>query len=238
MQIEYTEIDQEMTPLGLLVLRRYEAETGEIGYEILLDGGFLMASHGAHSEAAMANLAYQRLDYPRNGLRILVGGLGAGHTLRAALNLPGVEHVTVAEIGQKVVEWNRRYFSVVNGGAVNDPRVAIRIAPAQQVLEENQQAFDLLLLDVDNGPGWLAAPANAPLYESAGLRSAQAALRPGGVMAVWSPQPNPLFEQALAQVFPGFERIDTAALGRPLGEPGDTIYLGVVSTSIASRGTF
>jgi spermidine synthase len=225
MHLAYTEIDREVTPLGELVLRRYQADTGEIGYEILINDNFLMATHGAHSEAAMASLAQARLARPANELDVLVGGLGASHTLRAALDLPGVRRVVVAEIGAKVVEWNRRYFAAANGGAVDDPRVEIRLADVADVLRASPAGFDLLLLDVDNGPGWLAAPGNEALYEVGGVVSCRDALRPGGVLAVWSPQPNPRFRDTLARVFAPVEEYDTTRLGRPLGEPGDTVYL-------------
>jgi spermidine synthase len=98
--LTYTDIDHESTPIGRLTLRAYRANTGESGHEILLDGAFLMASHGSHSERAMANLAHRRLPVGACRLSALVGGLGAGHTLRAALDLPGVERVEVVEIGR------------------------------------------------------------------------------------------------------------------------------------------
>lgn len=227
MHIVYSEIDRDPTPLGELTLRRYEAETGEVGYEILLDGAFLVASHGAHSEVAMAALANERLHRPPRDLAVLVGGLGAGHTLRAALELPGVTRVVVAEIGAKVVEWNRRYFAEVNGRAVDDGRVEIRVADLADVLAASGGTFDLMLLDVDNGPGWLAAAGNAGLYEVGGVEACRAALCPGGVLAVWSPQPNPRFFQTLREVFPEAEEVDTTSIGKPLAEPGDTVYLAV-----------
>lgn len=227
MHIVYTEIDSEATPLGTLTLRRYEAETGETGYEILIDGNFLMASHGAHSEAGMAAMAHERLARPARDLRVLVGGLGAGHTLRAALDLPGVSEVVVAEIGAKVVDWNRKYFAAVNGDAVDDPRATLRIADLADVLRDSPGAFDLLLLDVDNGPGRLAAPGNADLYETSGVQTCRDALRSGGVLAVWSPQPNPIFFATLKRAFPAAEQIDTTALGKLVGEPGDTVYCAI-----------
>jgi len=219
--IEYREIDREETPLGELVLRRYRAATGEEGYEILIDGGFLMASHGSHAERAMAGLAHALLPSKPDNLTVLVGGLGAGHTLRAALDLPRVERVVVAEIGAGVVAWNRRYFAEANGRAVDDPRVEIRIADLAVVIAADPETFDLMLLDVDNGPGWLAAPANARLYTADGVSACREALRPGGVLAVWSPQPNPEFEATLREVFPTVEVETTSAPD----EPASTIYL-------------
>ena len=223
MEIDYREIDRELTPLGELVLRHYRAATGEEGYEILIDGAFLMASHGSHAERAMAGLAHARLDPGTGGLIVLVGGLGAGHTLRAALDLPRVERVIVAEIGAKVVEWNRRYFAEPNGRSVDDPRVEIRIADLADVIDANPETFDLMLLDVDNGPGWLAAPGNAGLYTSDGVTRCRRALRPGGVLAIWSPQPNPDFEATLRRIFP---TVDVETTHAP-DEPASTIYLAM-----------
>jgi len=222
-EIEYREVDRERTALGVLVLRRYQAETGETGYEILLDGAFLMASHGSHAERAMAGLAHRRLAPGSRGLAVLVGGLGAGHTLRAALDLPDVDRVVVAEIGAKVVDWNRRFFAEANGHAVDDPRVEVVIADLAAVIADRPGAFDLILLDVDNGPGWLAAPANAGLYTAEGITAWRRALRPHGALAVWSPQPNPDFEAVLRSVFPTVV-IETT---RSPTEPPSTIYLAM-----------
>lgn len=227
MHIDYQEIDRDTTPLGTLVLRRYRAETGETGYEIELDGSFLMASHGSHSERAMAAAARTRLGRPASDLRVLVGGLGAGHTLRAALDLAGVTRVVVAEIGAKVVDWNRRYFAEVNGNALSDPRVQIRIADLADVLAASPATYDLLLLDVDNGPGWLASQANRRLYEASGVACCRDSLRPGGVLAVWSPLPNPTFRTTLTQVFPHV----TAEQTHTQGEPASTIYLAALHES-------
>jgi spermidine synthase len=220
-QIEYHAIDHEETPLGTLTLQRYRAATGEEGYEILLDGAFLMASHGSHAERAMAQLAHHRLASAQGGLAVLIGGLGAGHTLRAALDLPKIERVLVAEIGAKVVDWNRRFFADANGYAVDDPRVDVRVADLAQVIDAHEAAFDLMLLDVDNGPGWLASAGNAGLYTVDGVSRCRRALRPDGVLAVWSPQPNPGFEATLRTAFQAVE-IETTS--EP-DEPPSTIYL-------------
>ncbi|MEE4271921.1 MAG: hypothetical protein V2I67_09610 [Thermoanaerobaculales bacterium] len=221
MEIEYEVVDRETTELGDLVLRRYRAETGEEGYEILVDDAFLMASHGSHSERAMAALAHQRLAADPDELTILVGGLGAGHTLRAALDLPEAARIVVAEIGAKVVEWNRRYFADANGQAIDDPRVEIVIDDLARVIDDSSGAFDLMLLDVDNGPGWLAAPGNAGLYGAGGVEACRRALAPGGVLAVWSPGPNPDFESTLRETFATVEIETTSSPD----EPSSTIYL-------------
>jgi spermidine synthase len=225
MKLVYTEVDREETSAGLLVLRRYDADAGEHGYEILLDGAFLMASHGCHSERAMAELARSRLPTASTHLTALVGGLGAGHTLRAALDLPGIHRVVVAEIGAKVVLWNRRYFAEFNGGAVDDPRVEVVVSDVLRVIAGTTEPFDLILLDVDNGPGWLATATNERLYGVRGLELCRRALEPGGVLAVWSPQTNASLEEALTDVFGAWNAADTTALAREAGEPPSVIYL-------------
>lgn len=219
-------IDRDPTPLGELTLERVETPAGEIGYQISIDRRYLMGSHGCHSERGMAPMAHERLRREARDLHVLVGGLGAGHTLRAALDLPGVTRVVVAEIGVKVAEWNRRYFAPFNGNAVDDARVTIRVADLADVLAGSPGGFDLLLLDVDNGPGWLAAEGNARLYEPWGVRACLDALRPGGVAAVWSPTRNPVFFETFRAVFPDAEELRTTDLAMESGESPDVIYVG------------
>ncbi len=231
MEIVTEEIDRDETPFGTLRLVRFETvpegehELAEHGYEIWIDDAFLMASHGFHSERAMARLAWQRLTPPRAGLRVLIGGLGAGHTLRAVLDLDGVERVVVAEISAKVVEWARTELAPFNGAAVADPRVTVEIGDVGAVLSRTAHAWDLVLLDVDNGPGWLATPGNVALYEKEGVADAIRSLRTGGVLAVWSPAANAVLEATLNAVAGGVQALDTAAEGRACQEPGSTIYL-------------
>ncbi len=227
MEITYVEIDHEDTPIGRLTLREYRADTGEAGYEILLNDAFLMASHGSHSERAMADLGHQLLPPEARDLSVLVGGLGAGHTLRAVLDLPRVTSVVVVEIGPKVVDWNRRYFADINGGAVDDPRVRVLCADLTDVIARSEEAHDLALLDVDNGPGWLASPSNARLYQPGGLAACRRALRRRGVLAIWSPQRNIEFERSLSRVFGNWTMKDTTSLSRSSGEPPSAIYLAL-----------
>jgi spermidine synthase len=225
MDIEYSEIDREETPLGRLVLRRYRSSTGETGYEISLDGSFLMASHGSHSERAMAGLAHRLLPPPYRDLQVLVGGLGAGHTLRAVLDLPGIARVDVAEIGAKVTGWNRRYFAEANGDAVDDPRVAVHVGDVLDLVRGRPDRYHLVLLDVDNGPGWLASPANSRLYQARGLSACAASLRPGGVLAIWSPDRNLALESALTAALGGWSREMTTDDHRRRREPPSVVYL-------------
>lgn len=234
MEIRYDVVEQEWTPLGRLDLRRFVAEGGEFGYEILIDGAFLMASHGSHSERAMARLAREWIPAERQEIAVLVGGLGAGHTLQEVLGLEGVSRVLVAEIGHRMVDWNRRYFAPFNGSAVDDPRVEVVVDDVARVVADHTEDFDMVLLDVDNGPGWLAAPDNAEIYCPKGLERCRQALREGGVLAIWSPSRNRALEGSLAEVFPGYEVVDTTSIGRELDEPGMIIYLAGSTPSNAS----
>lgn len=230
MRLETEVLDRDETPLGTLVLERYVAPDGTVGHQVSINGVFLMASHGCASERSLAPLAWSRLmdrqgALPDRGLVCLVGGLGAGHTLRAALDLPGVRRVTVVDIGARVFDWNRRFFAEANGEALDDPRVEAAVGDLHDLLPRWPGAFDLALLDVDNGPGWLAAPGNARLYRPEGIRRCREALRPGGVLAVWSPQRNPVFLESLRQVFPDAEEVVTTAFSRAAGEIADVVYL-------------
>jgi len=223
-------VETAPSPLGEVMLRRYETEAGESGYEIRLNGNFLMASHGNSSEKAMARLAWEMIEGPAEKLCVLVGGLGAGYTLQAALALPGVSRAVVVEISEKVVEWNRDYFSQMNGSAIDDARVEVCVEDLADHLIRNKGRYHLALLDVDNGPGWLAAQGNAGLYEVSGIEAARDALFPGGVLAVWSSDENEVFRSRLKKVFPHGRAVDTTAIGRDVSEPGDVIYLGLKET--------
>jgi spermidine synthase len=167
-------------PGGLeLILRERDGEF------VLWAGGYELMSSRVHgSEVALARIGCAGL--PR-GSRVLVGGLGMGFTLRAALDLlPHGASVTVAEISPAVVDWNRGCLAQLAGAPLADPRVEARVADVRDILAEARDAWDAVLLDVDNGPESVLLDGNDGLYGQAGLSSAYAALRPGGMLAVWS----------------------------------------------------
>jgi spermidine synthase len=131
--------------------------------------------------------------------RLLIGGLGLGYTLRAALDsLPGDAEVVVAELVPQVVEWNRGYLAHLAGEPLKDPRVEVRVTDVAVPLRE-PAAWDVILLDVDNGPSAFTQNRNNSLYEDSGLFTARMALRPGGVLTVWSSDPDRDFERLLAR---------------------------------------
>ncbi len=166
-------------------------------FSIMLGANELMNSRLSGSEEALATLAAARV---RTVARptLLIGGLGMGFTLRAALAAVGEEaRLVVAELVPAVVAWARGPMAELHAGSLDDPRVAIREGDVADLLCGGRGAYDAILLDVDNGPEGLTRPENDGLYGPAGLGAARAALRPGGVLAVWSAAPDRGFEARL-----------------------------------------
>ena len=183
---------------GELRLKQRGAE-----FSIMLDHNELMNSRLSGSEEALATIACQKIRR-RKTPRILIGGLGMGFTLRAALVALGPDaRIVVAELVPAVVAWARGPMAEVFGASLTDPRVSIREADVGEVIRSDAAAFDAILLDVDNGPEGLTRKANDALYDLKGLGGTRAALRPGGVLAVWSSGPNPKFTWRLRKA--GFE---------------------------------
>jgi spermidine synthase len=179
---------------GELRLMRRGAELS-----IRLGQNELMNSRVGGSEAALAEMACARIR-TRAQPRLLIGGLGMGFTLRAALGALGAEaQVTVAELVPAVAAWAHGPMAALFGDSLSDPRVQLREADVAQLIRQARSAFDAILLDVDNGPAGLSRAANDALYEMAGLGAARAALRPGGVLAVWSSGPDADFSRRLRQ---------------------------------------
>jgi spermidine synthase len=160
----------------------------------------LMNSGGAGSEKALAELGFARLGV-RPAARVLIGGLGMGFTAAAALRcLPPDGHIVVAELVPAVVKWNRGVLAHLAGDPLSDPRVEVHVGDVAEVLRSSRQAFDLILLDVDNGPQAMTIVDNAWLYTPAGLTACYQALRVGGIVAVWSAITDSAFTQRLRQV--------------------------------------
>jgi spermidine synthase len=146
----------------------------------------LMNSRAGFSEQELARLTCERLG-ARPGLRLLIGGLGMGFTLRAALASLGRDaHVTVAELVPEVVRWAQGPMAHLFAGSLSDRRVELVTADVGEIIRRSRAAYDAILLDVDNGPDALERPENERIYQAAGLSAAGAALRPAGLLAVWS----------------------------------------------------
>lgn len=200
-------------------------------FAIRVDRDELMNSISHGSEDALARLAIAKLG-ARAARRALIGGLGMGFTAAATLRDIGDDgHVTIAELMPAVVEWNRGPLAHLAGHPLDDARVTVHVGDVAELLRSQRGAYDLILLDVDNGPQALTSSANHWLYGAKGLANAFAALRPGGVLAVWSAGPEPAFTQRLKQA--GFQVALTEA--RAHGNRGTrfVIWLAVRPSSLA-----
>lgn len=195
-------------------------------FSIMLGANQLMSSRLSGSEAALATLACRQIAAVKRPC-VLIGGLGMGFTLRAALTVLPVEaQVIVAELVPAVVAWARGPMADVFGGSLSDPRVAIEERDVGAVIAANAGRFDAILLDVDNGPEGLTREANDALYDHAGLSAAHAALRRKGVLAVWSSGPNAAFTKRLGTA--GFEVNEVAI--RATGKGGGARHVIWIAT--------
>jgi spermidine synthase len=166
-------------------------------FSMMLGQNELMNSRLSGSEEALATLTAKKIEAVESP-HVLVGGLGMGFTLRAALAVLGPEaRVTVAELVPAVIAWARGPMADIFGNSVSDPRADIREADVVELIGASPSAFDAILLDVDNGPEALIREANNALYDLKGLKSIRRALRPGGILAVWSSGPNLAFLKRL-----------------------------------------
>lgn len=203
-----------MTERGELVLRRVGDDL-----EVISNGTFLMDTRGGHSERLLVDAALQRHVAPRD---VLIGGLGVGFSVLAALADSRVKHVTVVEIEQVLVDWHDTYLAVVSGGLLHEPRVEIVVADIATHLAACASSYDVVCLDVDNGPDWTVIEANNALYDDAGSRLVVGALRPRGVLSVWSAHASPSYEQRLRT---HLDDLTVLTVPRDRGEP-DVVYVG------------
>lgn len=166
-------------------------------FSIVVGSIELMNNRLSGSEKALATLACARLRSPARA-RILIGGLGMGFTLRAALDALGAEaQVVVAELVPAVAAWARGPLQHLFGASLDDPRVELRVEDVNRTIQQGPARYDAILLDVDNGPEGLTRRTNDRLYDNWGLGRARFALRPGGLLAVWSGSPDRRFKARL-----------------------------------------
>lgn len=202
-----------MNPWNLIDSSEIPADGGELRlyrrgaeYSIMIaGGGELMNSRMHGSEDALAELGCRHLvAVPQP--RVLIGGLGMGFTLAAALRQLGpLAEVVVAELIPAVVQWNRDHLGDFASRPLDDPRSTVHLGDVAALIRKGHGAFDAILLDVDNGPEGLTHRENDKLYTTKGLLAAYAALRANGVLAVWSAGPDHRFSERLRQVGFGVE---------------------------------
>jgi spermidine synthase len=175
-----------------MVLERHDRD-----FTIRIAGQELMTSRQHESELELARLGCAALA-GRATPSVLVGGLGLGYTLRAALDLlPATARVVVGELMEAVVQWNREYLAELNGRPLADPRVELQVGDVVELISRSVGRFDAILLDIDNGPSAMTTAGNRRLYGADGIHACRRALRDRGCLAVWSVEANKRFEQIL-----------------------------------------
>lgn len=208
--LPWVELDRAKVPGG------GEFKLMQRGQEFTIFAGTigLMSSRQAGSEEAMSNVAAERIGQ-RPKARVLIGGLGMGFTLRAALAAfrPDAELVVAELVPQIAGAWARGPLAAIHGDSLDDPRVTLRVGDVGGVMAGDAQKFDAILLDVDNGPEGLSRPGNDALYSHGGIAAARAALRADGMLAVWSVAPDAHFTKRLQQSGMRVEELKARAHG-------------------------
>ena len=177
-------------------------------FTIFLNGNELMSTRASASEEALATISCGRLAEQR-APQLLIGGYGMGFTLRAALAMLGADaNVTVAELVPEILDWARGPMEALTGGCLDDPRVVIVRDDVAVLIDAACDGYDAILLDVDNGPDGLTRRANDRLYSVRGLEAAMSALKLGGILAIWSAEPDTAF----------IGRLESAGADEEIGE--------------------
>lgn len=207
----WKQIESTTVPGDGLELRLYQR--GE-EFSIKAGNSELMSSRVHGSEDALAERACQRLS-ERFRPHVLIGGLGMGFTLAAALRELGPDAtVIVAELVPMVVVWNQGLLSELAGHPLNDPRVTIFEGDVGKLIQAEHGVYDAILLDVDNGPEGLTRKENNALYSPAGLSAAMRALQPKGILGVWSISPDQTFSNRLKRTGFSVDEIPVRTRGR------------------------
>jgi spermidine synthase len=194
-------------------------------FVIRVDGRELMSSRAHGSEEALYDLAHARMA-PRRKVRVLVGGLGMGFTLAAALRKVGPgARVVVAELVPAVIRWNRGPLAEEAQAPLSDPRTEIHEGDVADLIRGPKAPWDAILLDVDNGPSGLTRESNNWLYSAPGLEASHAALAPGGVLGVWSAAPDAAFTRRMRRAGFEVEVVEVRARGAKGGRR-HVIWLG------------
>ncbi|MFE2458597.1 spermidine synthase [Streptomyces sp. NPDC059402] len=215
-------LDRRDGPYGEVVLRRH----GTL-LQIIANGCFLMDTSDGRSERRLIDAAADALAAAggRTGPHLLVGGLGVGFSLVHAATDPRWGRIAVIEREAAIIDWHRTGpLAALSADALADPRTEIVEADLVEYVNETSDTYDALCLDIDNGPGWTVTEGNDGLYAPSGLAGCARLLRPGGVLAVWSAQPSPEFEETLRNA--GFQQVRTEEIPVARGVP-DVVHIGV-----------
>jgi spermidine synthase len=206
-------IAQTQSEHGETILRQ-----GSAGYELIVDGQFLMSSASGPSSEELVRLGLEELA-AADDLTVLIGGLGLGFSLRTALAEPRVAAVRVVELEAALIDWHRRGLLPETAAWINDQRASIVHDDLLRFLARCEARYDLIALDIDNGPDWLSHAGNAGLYTPAMLSRVAALLNPGGIATFWSADRAPGLMQLLNEVFGNVAeigRLDTNGAGKTI----------------------
>ncbi|MFL9655826.1 spermidine synthase [Streptomyces sp. PB17] len=215
-------LDRREGPYGEVVLRRH----GTL-LQIIANGCFLMDTSDGRSERRLVDAAADALAASggRTAPHLLIGGLGVGFSLAHAAADPRWGRIAVVERERAIIDWHRAGpLAALSADALADPRAEIVEADLVDYVNETSDTYDALCLDIDNGPGWTVTEGNDGLYAPSGLAGCARLLRPGGVLAVWSAQPSPEFEETLRNA--GFQQVRTEEIPVARGVP-DVVHIGV-----------
>jgi spermidine synthase len=213
MQADVEIVERCLTDRGELQLQRRGND-----YEIISNGVFLMATYNGQSERQLVAMALSRSNNPD---RVLIGGLGVGFSLQEALGEPRAGEVVVLEVEPKIIEWNSRYFSGLMGDCLQDARIHIIQDDLLTWLGHTGETFDVVCIDIDNGPDWTVVESNDRLYTETGLQSLVRILRPRGIIAFWSAARSIEFFNRLERFF---DHVEEHRVECSRGEP-DRIYV-------------
>jgi len=211
--LPWIKLDQAVVPGGGGALQLMQRGTE---FSIMAGSNGLMNSRLSGSEEALATLSAERIGM-RKSPKVLIGGLGMGFTLRAALSsFPADSRIIVAELVPEIIAWARGPLAFLHGTSLEDPRVSLYEGDVGAAITTGKP-YDAILLDVDNGPEGLSRPSNDRLYTAAGIANAKLALVPGGHLAVWSSGPDRKFTTRLKQSGMAVEEITVRANGKRTG---------------------
>jgi spermidine synthase len=195
---EYVEVARAESERGEVVLRRRVEERAADTLELRVNGAFVMDTQETGTEVELAAAALDLVDNPR---RVVVGGLGLGFTTQRVLADPRVEQVKVVELESALIGWMRDGTIPHGPALLADNRLHVVDADIVQAVAEALSTYDLVLLDVDNGPGYLVHPSNEAVYQRDFLAATRSIIDPGGALAVWSSSPAPELAETMEQEF-------------------------------------
>ncbi|WP_163971113.1 spermine/spermidine synthase domain-containing protein [Oceanobacillus halotolerans] len=213
MYVSPTIIDSAETDRGVIQLQKRGND-----YEVISNGTFLMATYNGESERLLVNAAIEQASMPKH---VLIGGLGVGMSLAETLSYSSIQKVTVIEIEERIIEWNKTYLADFSSQSLQDPRTNIVHADFTKWMYETDETFDAICLDIDNGPDWTVTDSNDALYQKDSLIVLASLLNENGILTFWSASAAPDFVGSLEQLF---SRVEVRTVPMERGEP-DYVFL-------------